>query len=79
MPSDLHLREWRRLTAKERRVAAFVVMHDTSLDDLCRKRPASLDELRGVSGFGERKTQVYGQQILEALRNFQPGAGLAMK
>ena len=74
-----HLREWRRLTAKERRVAAFVVMHDTSLDDLCRKRPASLDELRGVSGFGERKTQVYGQQILEALRNFQPGAGLAMK
>ncbi len=74
-----HLREWRRLAAKERRVAAFVVMHDTSLDDLCRKRPASLDELRGVSGFGERKTEVYGQQILEALRNFQPGAGLALE
>ena len=74
-----HLREWRRLTAKERRVAAFVVMHDTSLDDLCRKRPASLDELRGVSGFGERKTEVYGQQILEALRRFQPGAGLGLE
>jgi ATP-dependent DNA helicase RecQ len=67
-----HLREWRRLKARERHVAAFVVMHDTSLDDLCRKRPASLAELRGVSGFGERKTEVYGHQILEALRNFQP-------
>jgi ATP-dependent DNA helicase RecQ len=73
-----HLREWRRLTAKRRRVAAFLVMHDTSLDDLCRKRPVSLEELRNVSGFGERKTEVYGQQILEALRNFQPGAGLAL-
>jgi ATP-dependent DNA helicase RecQ len=74
-----HLREWRRLTAKERRVAAYVVMHDTSLDELCRKRPASLDELRRVSGFGERKTEVYGQQILKVLRNFHPGAGLALE
>ena len=74
-----HLREWRRLTAKERRVAAFIVMHDTSLDDLCRKRPASLQELRAVSGFGERKTEVYGELILEALRNYQPAAGLALE
>ena len=49
-------------------------MHDTSLDELCRKRPRSLVELLRVSGFGERKTEVYGQQILEALRNFQAGA-----
>jgi ATP-dependent DNA helicase RecQ len=74
-----HLREWRRVTAKERRIAAFIVMHDTSLDDLCRKRPASLDELRSVSGFGERKTEVYGELVLEALRNYQPGAGLALE
>jgi ATP-dependent DNA helicase RecQ len=74
-----HLREWRRVTAKERRIAAFIVMHDTSLDDLCRKRPASLDELREVSGFGERKTEVYGELILEALRSYQPGAGLPLE
>ncbi len=73
-----HLREWRRATAKEHRVPAFIVMHDTSLDDLCRKRPESLAELRGVSGFGERKTQVYGEQILEALRTFRPGAALPL-
>ena len=67
-----YLREWRRTTAKQNGIAAFMVMHDTSLDDLCRKRPGSLAELRGVSGFGERKTEVYGQQILEALRDFRP-------
>ena len=79
LPADIdpdlreHLREWRRATAKERHVPAYVVMHDSSLDDLCRKRPRSLAELRGVSGFGERKTEVYGTLILKALRDFRPG------
>jgi ATP-dependent DNA helicase RecQ len=69
-----YLREWRRITAKQNGIAAFIVMHDASLDELCRKRPRSLVELLRVSGFGERKTEVYGQQILEALRNFRSGA-----
>ena len=39
------LREWRRATAKQNGIAAFIIMHDTSLDELCRKRPRSLAEL----------------------------------
>jgi ATP-dependent DNA helicase RecQ len=72
-----YLREWRRATAKERRTAAFIVMHDTSLDELCRVRPGSLSELRGVSGFGDRKTEMYGREILEALEEFGRGARAA--
>jgi ATP-dependent DNA helicase RecQ len=69
-----YLREWRRRIAKERGTAAFIVMHDTSLDELCRVRPGSLNELRGVSGFGDKKTEMYGQGILEALAEFGRGA-----
>ena len=69
-----YLRQWRSTIAKHENVAAFVVMHDTSLADICRKRPASLAEIRGVSGFGERKTERYGQQILDALEQFRNGA-----
>jgi ATP-dependent DNA helicase RecQ len=69
------LREWRRVVARERKVPAFVVMHDTSLDDLCRKRPASARELRQVHGFGEKKTAEYGSQILEVLREFRRHLG----
>jgi len=69
-----YLRQWRSTIAKQENVAAFVVMHDTSLADICRKRPASLAEIRGVSGFGERKTERYGQQILNALEQFGNGA-----
>ena len=28
----------------------------------------------GVSGFGERKTEMYGEQILDALKKFRDGA-----
>jgi ATP-dependent DNA helicase RecQ len=69
-----YLRQWRSTIAKRENVAAFVVMHDTSLADICRKQPASLAEIRGVSGFGERKTERYGQQILDALQQFKNGA-----
>jgi ATP-dependent DNA helicase RecQ len=69
-----YLREWRRTTAKQQGVPAYVVMHDSSLDELCRVRPNSLSEVLAVSGFGERKTAIYGPPILEALRRFESGA-----
>jgi len=62
------LRQWRIKVAKEKSVAAFVVMHDTTLDDLCLKKPRDLEELRQVSGFGEKKTQLYGDQVLALIR-----------
>ena len=64
------LREWRRGKAQEQGVPAFVVMHDTTLDGLCRMRPGSLGELRGVAGIGEKKLERYGAEILEVLRKF---------
>jgi ATP-dependent DNA helicase RecQ len=69
-----YLREWRRRTSKDLNIAAFIIMHDTSLDSLCRVHPRTLAELRTVSGFGERKTDLYGPQILEALAQFRLGA-----
>jgi superfamily II DNA helicase RecQ len=49
-------------------------MHDTSLEELCRRHPRSLTELLRVPGIGERKGELYGNQILEALRNYRAGA-----
>ena len=66
-----YLREWRRSKSKELGIAAFIVMHDTTLEDLCLKRPSSMREIREVSGFGERKTELYGREILEALKQFR--------
>ena len=62
-----YLREWRRATAKEQNTPAFVVLHDTTLDEICRVRPRSIAELLRVSGIGERKAELYGAQILVAI------------
>jgi ATP-dependent DNA helicase RecQ len=69
-----YFREWRRVIAKEQNVPAYVVMHDTSLEELCRKRPTSIRELMGVAGFGERKSEMYGRLILGAFERFDNGA-----
>src|SRR6202790_1780808 len=69
-----YLREWRRELAKQQNTAAFIILHDTTLEQLCRIRPHSSRELLHVSGIGERKAELYGQQILEALRRFESGS-----
>src|SRR6185436_9353103 len=53
---------------------AYVVLHDASLDELCRRRPSSLAELLHISGIGERKAELYGRQIFAALEKFDSGA-----
>jgi ATP-dependent DNA helicase RecQ len=45
-------------------------MHDTVLDDLCRARPKTLVQLRRVPGFGDKKVDMYGAEILKALESF---------
>jgi ATP-dependent DNA helicase RecQ len=65
------------VTSKKLGIAAFIIMHDSSLDHLCQVQPRSLAELRKVSGFGERKTELYGPDILDALKRFRNGAGVA--
>lgn len=69
-----YLREWRRTAAQRGNVPAYVVLHDTSLDEICRLKPASLRNLRTITGIGERKVAMYGKQILEAIERYRQGA-----
>ena len=68
-----YLREWRRGVAKEMNMASFVVLHDSSLDEVCRRQPKSIAELLDVPGIGEKKAETYGRQILAALEKFRQG------
>jgi ATP-dependent DNA helicase RecQ len=68
-----YLREWRRNVAKDKGISAFLVLHDSALEDLCLVEPSNLQELRRVSGFGYKKVEMYGKEILEAIQNFRQG------
>jgi ATP-dependent DNA helicase RecQ len=65
------LRWWRVETARKHNVPAYVIFHDATMRDIARAQPASLDDLRGVTGVGEKKLETYGAEIVALI------AGLA--
>jgi ATP-dependent DNA helicase RecQ len=61
------LRAWRASTAQERNVPAYVIFHDATLRDIALARPAALNDLRRISGVGDRKLEAYGEEILKII------------
>ena len=61
------LRARRLEIARERGVPPYVIFHDTTLRDMARSKPRSLDDLRHVYGVGERKAADLGPRFLAAI------------
>ena len=57
------LRDWRLETAKAKGVPPYVIFHDRTLAAIAAERPASGDELRNISGVGEKKAGRYADDI----------------
>jgi ATP-dependent DNA helicase RecQ len=66
------LRALRLQIARERRVPPYVIFHDTTLRELARQKPRSLDALRHVYGVGARKVDDLGEAILGVIRQEAP-------
>ncbi|MEJ7604849.1 MAG: HRDC domain-containing protein [Bryobacteraceae bacterium] len=49
----------------------FVILHDTTLVEICKQKPLTIALLMEVPGIGERKAELYGKGILDALAAFQ--------
>ena len=64
------LRALRHDIAKEQGVPAFVVFSDSTLIDMCRKKPISLLEFLQVSGVGKVKQMMYGESFLSAITEY---------
>ncbi len=59
------LRWWRVETARSHNVPAYVIFHDATLREIARAMPVTLDELRQVSGVGEKKLETYGAELID--------------
>jgi ATP-dependent DNA helicase RecQ len=68
-----YLREWRRGVSKEKNIPAYIVLHDSSLEEICRRQPKFFAELLEIPGIGERKAELYGNEILGSLKKFNEG------
>jgi DNA helicase-2/ATP-dependent DNA helicase PcrA len=69
-PSDVdvdlldRLKDWRRSTAKEQQVPAYVVFTDATLTAIAEHRPADSAALVAIPGIGANKLDRYGSAVL---------------
>lgn len=61
------LREWRADEARKLGMPPYIVATDKALRALAERRPQTVDELRGVPGFGPAKAAKYGAGVVEVV------------
>lgn len=62
------LRAWRRIKAEEKKVEADIILPGEVLNKIASSNPVTSEELKLVSGLGEHKFRLYGQEILTVLK-----------
>ncbi len=67
------LRERRAEIAKEQSVPPYVIFHDTTFAEMVQRRPRDLDGMRLVTGVGERKLKLYGEDFLNIIIEHSEG------
>ena len=58
------LREHRLELANEYGVPPYIIFHDSTLEEMAKTRPATLEAMRYISGIGEQKLDKYGKSFL---------------
>ena len=57
----------RMQVARRRGVPPYVIFHDTTLREIARTKPATIEALRHVYGVGDRKAADLGELILSII------------
>ena len=73
------LRVWRLERARRDQVAPFIIAHNTLLEALAARPPATAQALLGMPGFGAKKLETYGQDILEITKAYTENTNEAEK
>jgi ATP-dependent DNA helicase RecQ len=66
------LRAWRGDQARSQQVPAYVVLHNSHLEEIARRKPQSVHELGSIKGVGLRRAARYGDEILALVRGEEP-------
>ena len=59
------LKDWRTAEARAQAVPAYVILHDSTLAEIARRRPPDVAALARIAGIGAKKLERYGAALLE--------------
>ena len=63
----LLLKNYRLNISRQENIKAYMVFNNRELDELIQERPKTKEELLNVKGFGEKKVEKYGDEILRII------------
>jgi len=66
------LRSWRGEQARRQQVPAYVVLHNSHLEEIAARKPQSIHELGSIKGVGLRRAARYGEELLALVRGEEP-------
>ncbi|MBA2443554.1 MAG: ATP-dependent DNA helicase RecQ [Rubrobacter sp.] len=69
------LREWRGDQARRQQVPAYVVLHNSHLEEISTRKPRTNHELGSIKGIGLRRAARYGEDILALVNGGTPNGG----
>jgi translin len=61
------LSRWRAKKANEENLAPFIIARNSWLKEIIKLRPTSVRDLNAIKGFGERRVNKYGKEIIAIL------------
>lgn len=76
------LKTIRKRLADAQNVPPYIIFNDNTLSEMVAKRPGNRQQLLEISGVGQRKMELYGDEFLKEIRNFvleQTGEGTKIK
>jgi ATP-dependent DNA helicase RecQ len=71
------LRSWRGEQAKKQQVPAYVVLHNSHLEEISARKPATMHELGAIKGVGLRRAARYGDELLALIHGTEAPDKLA--
>ncbi|MEJ7870670.1 MAG: ATP-dependent DNA helicase RecQ [Rubrobacteraceae bacterium] len=68
------LRVWRGDQARSQQVPAYVVLNNSHIEEIARRKPQSVHELGNIKGIGLRRAARYGEDLLALVRGEAPAS-----
>ncbi len=64
------LREWRKNKAQKNGVPVYIIATNTELKQLVVQAPTTIESLKNIKGFGKKKIERYGKEIINFIKTF---------
>jgi ribonuclease D len=69
------LRGWRSEQARKQQVPAYVVLHNSHLEEISTHKPRTIHELGAIKGIGLRRAARYGDELLALIHGEEVAVG----